>query len=346
MIDFAYPHLLYLLFAALAVGLMYWWALISRRRMLRKFGNPSILAPLMPDASKYMSHIKIALQIAALVAVVLVLARPRYGEKLPRQSRIDGIEIMIAFDVSNSMLASANDKPDGISRLNRARLLLEKLVDKLENDKVGLVVFAGEAKTQMPLTTDYYTAKMYLGDLEPGLAPLQGTSITDAINMSANAFSKNDSVQKAIILITDAENHEGDAIDAAKQAAQRGIQIDVVGVGTSKGVPIPLGGGDYLRDSDGQVVLTSFDDAQAKEIAKVGNGCYVNGSSAKALDTLTETLNSLDTTEFKTVKYKTSAEQFPTFAFLALLLLVIDVFVLDRKVSWLKGVNFFTKNKQ
>lgn len=314
---------------------------------MRKFGHITELQHLMPDASKYKPNIKIALQLLALAAIIFVLARPRAGEKVPQQSRIEGIEIMIAFDVSNSMLASANDDPNGISRLDRARLLLEKLLSKLDNDKVGLVVFAGEAKTQMPLTTDYYTAKMYLSELSPKMVSLQGTAITDAINMCANAFSSDDKVNKAIILITDAENHEGDAIEAAKAAAAKGIQIDVIGVGSAKGVPIPINatGSDYLRDKEGQVVLTSFDEEAAKRLAEVGDGTYVNGASSKALETLVSALDEVDKTEFKKVQYKASAEQFPTFAWIALALLICDLLVLDRKISWLKRVNLFTKDK-
>ena len=345
MFDFANPQLLTLLGSLLVIGALYWWAQASRKAKLRRFGQISVLQHLMPDASKYKHRIKIVLELLALAAIVIVLARPRYGEKQPQQARVEGIEIMIAFDVSNSMLASANDDPNGISRLDRARLLLEKLVDKLHNDKVGLIVFAGEAKTQMPLTTDYYSAKMYLSELTPNLVKLQGTSITDAINMSVNSFSPDEKVSKAIILITDAENHEGDAIEAAKEAAKKGIQVDVIGVGSSKGVPIPLGGksDDYLRDSQGNVVLTSFDETAAKQIAEAGDGTYVNGSSSKAFNTLEEALSSADKPEFKRVQYMASAEQFPTFAWFALLFLVIDIFVLDRKIGWLKDINFFSK---
>lgn len=346
MFDFAYPRNLLTLLAVVAFGLLFWWAQVSDKRKLKRFGQLKVLMPLMPDVSKYMPRVKITLRLLALIAIALILARPRAGKAEPHQSRVDGIEIMIAFDVSNSMLASSTDNPNGMSRLDQARLLLEKLIDKLHNDKVGLVVFAAESKTQMPLTTDYFTAKMYLSELSPSMVGIQGTSITDAIKMSSNSFSPTDSIHKAIILITDAENHEGDAITAAKAAAEKGIQVDVVGVGTTKGMPIPIGNNDYLRDSEGTVVLTSFDEKQAEEIAKAGNGMYVNGASAKALDTLTSTLDNLDKTQFKSVKYKASAEQFPTFAWIALILLLIDSFVVDRKISWLKGINFFTKDNK
>ncbi len=345
MFDFAYPSLLYLFSAVVLFGLLFAWQRHSRARMLKRFGRIDSLSPLMPDASPYKPKVKIALQLLAIAALVMVLARPRYGEKEASTSRIAGIEVMIAFDVSNSMLASSNDDPQGISRLDRARLLLEKLLDKLDGDKVGLVVFAGEAKTQMPLTTDFYTAKIYLHDLSPSMVQMQGTSITDAINLSLRGFSADDKTHKAIILITDAENHEGDAVEAAAEAARRGVQVDVIGVGSAKGAPIPVGGGDYLRDQEGQVVITTFDASAAQAIAKAGGGAYVNGASPKALATLTAALDTLDKSEFKKVEYKASAEQFPTFALLALLLLVIDFILLDRKSGWLEKINFFTKDK-
>lgn len=347
MFDFANPQYLILLAAPALVVLLFIMAVTARKRKLRRFGRPDVLKPLMPEVSPYKPRIKITLEVLAMIALVIVLARPRHGEKVPQQSRLEGIEIMIAFDVSNSMLASESDDPTGVSRLDRARLLLEKLIGKLQNDKVGLVVFAGEAKTQMPLTTDYYTAKMYLSELSPKMVQMQGTSITDAINMSVRALSDDDKVNKSIILITDAENHEGDAVEAAKEAAKNGIQVDVIGVGSAKGVPIPINsvGTEYLRDKDGQVVLTSFNAEAAEEIAKAGDGTYINGSSAKALDTLVDALDRTDSKEFKRVQYKASAEQFPTFAWLALILLVIDIFMLDRRIGWLSNINFFSKEK-
>lgn len=344
MFDFAYPVNLALLGSLIILALLFWWAQASKKSKLRRFGNPETLTRLMPDASVYKPRIKIVLELIALAAIVIMLARPRYGERQSKQSRINGIEVVIAFDLSNSMLASSTDDPEGVNRLNRARLLLEKLLDRLDNDKVGLVIFAGEAKTQMPLTTDHYTAKMYLNDLSPALIPYQGTSITDAINLSINSFSEDDKTGKAIILITDAEDHEGDAVDAAKAAVAQGIQVDVIGVGTQKGSAIPLPGGELMKDNEGKTVITTFDEASAQKIAKAGKGVYVNGASSKALDTLTESLDNLDKGDFSRTEYSTSAEQFPTFAWLALIMLVIDVFVLDRKIGWLKNINFFTKS--
>lgn len=344
--DFAFPsHLIFLVSLVVVAGL-FWLAEAARKRKLQRFGQLDIIRALMPDASKYKPRIKIVLELLALAALVIVLARPRYGEKETRQSRVNGIEVMIAFDLSNSMLASSTDDDKGVSRLNRAKLLLEKLLNELTNDKVGMVVFAGEAKTQMPLTPDHYTAKLYINELSPELVQMQGTSITDAINLSANSFSADDKVGKAIILITDAEDHEGDAIQAAKEAAEKGIQVNVIGVGSSKGNTIPLDshGHNLLKDYNGEVVVTKIDENAARKIAEAGKGVYVNGASSKALETLVKSLDNLDKGDFSRISYKNSAEQFPVFAWIALILIVIDLFVLERKISWLKNINFFSKD--
>ena len=346
MFDFAYPLHLYLLGLVVLFAILFIWARASRLRKIKRFGRPDIVAKLMPDASRYQPRIKIVLELLALAALVIVLARPRAGQK-EQETSVNGIEIMIAFDISNSMLASSTDDPNGISRLDRARLNLERLVDKLENDKVGMVIFAGEPKLQLPLTTDYISAKMYLNDLSPELISYQGTSLAEAIKMSAESFSSSDDVHKAIILITDAEDHEGAAVEAAKAASQAGIQVDVIGLGSAKGAPIPLPGskGDFMRDADGKVVLTTIDEKMGKDIAEAGDGIYVNGASGNAISQLTDKLDQLEKSEFKRVNYKASAEQFPTFAWIALILLLVDIFVLDRKIRWLKNINFFTKTK-
>ena len=344
MFDFANPYLLYLLCLVPVFGLIYWLARLSRRRRLEKFGHPGVLAHLMPEASKYKPAIKITLRLIALAALVFVLARPRAGEK-EHDETVAGIEVMIAFDVSNSMLASSTDDPNGTSRLDRARLLLEKMLGRLTNDKVGLVVFAGSAKVQFPMTTDFYTAKMYLNELNPSMMAYQGTSIAEAIGMAMNGFSPDENVHKAIILITDSEDHEGDAIEAAKAAAEKGIQVDVVGLGSAKGAPIPMPGsnGSYFKDQNGQMVLTTLNEKLAQEIASAGKGIFVNGAASDALDKLVDQLETLQKSEFKHVTYSAGAEQFPLFAWIALIFLVLDIFVLDRKNNLLKKVNFFSK---
>ncbi len=343
MFNFAYPHLLYLLLILPVIYLLFYWAQVARKHKIKKFGQPAVLEPLMPERSPYKPYIKIILQMIAILALIIAIARPRSGEKEDvEDSR--GIEVMIAFDVSRSMLASSNDDPRGISRLDRAKHILDKLVDKLNNDKVGLIVFAGEAYTQLPLTTDYISAKMYLNSLSPNMIQTQGTAIGDAIGLAMNGFTSDETMSKAIILITDAEDHEGNADEMAKEAANKGIQINVIGVGSPKGNPIPLDNqGTYMKDREGNVVTTKLNEAVAASIAKTGNGIYVNGAQSSALNTLEDSLDRLEKGDIQHIVYKASAEQFPVFGWLALIFLIADIFVLDRAIRWLNNYNFFTK---
>ncbi len=340
MFNFAYPIYLYLLALAPLLVLLYMAARASRRAKLRRFGRQDIVEKMMPDASRYTPAVRIALQVIAIIALVIVLARPR-TEGTVKQETASGIEIVIAFDLSNSMLASSTDRPDGVSRLNRARLLLERLIDRLDNDKVGLVIFAGSSKVQLPVTSDFYTAKMYLNDLTPELMSYQGTDIASAIRMSMNCFSGVEDMHKAIILITDSEDHEGAAVEAARLAAENDIQVNVIGLGTTSGAIVP-----GITDNNGQPVRTSLNEELAGQIAEAGHGVYVNGASSNALSALTDQLDTLAKSEFDTVVYNAAAEQFPTFAAIALIFLIIDIFIVDRKISWLRGIEFFSpKNR-
>lgn len=344
MFDFANPYLLHLLWLVPALFALFYLSQRQRRRRLARFGNPNVIASLMPDASPYKPAIKMVLRLVALAAIIFVLARPRAGEKI-HQETTSGIEIMIAFDLSNSMLASATDDPKGPSRLDRARLILEKLIDQLENDKVGLVIFAGNAKTQFPMTTDFGMAKIYLSELSPALMEYQGTSLAEAVSMATNGFSQDKNVHKALILITDAEDHEGEAIEAAKAAAEKDIQINVIGLGSAKGQPIPVLGspGEYITDNSGQTVYTTLNQDLAVQIAEAGKGIYVNGASRNALSNLADQLNTLEKSEFKHQEYTSGAEQFPVFAWIAFFLLIIDALISERKNKWLRKINFFSK---
>ena len=344
MLDFANPYLLSLLWLIPIIALLFWFTRMLRRRRMARFGNAETIAHLMPDASPYKPVIKLVLCMIALTSLIIVLARPRAGEKQHNEN-VNGIEIMIAFDLSNSMKASATDNPNATSRLDKARLVLEKLVNKLDNDKVGMVVFAGNAKTQFPMTTDFGMARIYLSELNPSLMPYQGTSLSEAISMSTNGFSADEDIHKSIILITDAEDHEGKAVEAAIAAAEKGIQINVIGLGSSKGMPIPTGdrNNPYISDSNGETVYTTINEELAKQIAKEGKGIYVNGAASDALDKLTHQLNKLEKSEFKNIKYSTAAEQFPIFAWIALIFLVVEAAVLERKNNWLRKYNFFSK---
>lgn len=344
MVNFAYPQLLYLLFLLPVIILLYWWSLISRQGKIKKFGNPLIVASLMPDASKYKGWIKLTIQLLAVASLIIVLARPRAGAK-EEVTNVKGIEVMIALDVSNSMLASSNDDPKGISRLERAKFILDRLIDKLNNDKIGLIVFAGESYTQLPITTDFVSAKMYLNSINTTMVPTQGTAIGSAIQMAVNSFSPDETTQKAIIVITDGENHEDDAVAIAKAANENGIQVNVIGLGSSKGTPIPLNAsrGEYMKDSSGKPVTTYLNEIMAKEIAQAGNGIYVSGGSSSAISEIETQLDTLEKTDLERVVYKSSAEQFPVFAWIVLVLLIVDIFILDGKNKLLNKYTFFSK---
>lgn len=344
MFSFAHPALLYMLFIVPVYIGLFLLARYSRQKKLKKFGNISVISPLMPEVSRYNPWIRLVIQCLALIAIIFACARPRAGEKEETQSR-EGIEVMIAFDVSRSMLASSTDDGKGISRLDRAKYILSRLIDKLDNDKVGLIVFAGTAYTQLPITNDFVSAKRYINDLSPELISSQGTAIATAIEMSLQSFSPEENVGKAIILITDAEDHEPGAVDMAKLASEQGVQVDVIGVGSTKGSPIPLNSknNQFMKDMEGNVVTTALNEEMAMEIAKAGDGIYISGASSSALDDLTEQMDRLKKMEFKNVKYKASAEQFPIFAWIAFGLLLLDIFILDRKNGLLKKINFFNR---
>lgn len=344
MVSFAYPQLLYLLFIIPIIVLLFLWAKKTKKSKLLRFGDVNSLQPLMPDASKYKGWLKLIFQLVALASLIIVLARPRAGAK-EEVTNVRGIEVIIALDVSNSMLASSNDDPNGISRLNRAKFLLERLIDKLNNDKIGLIVFAGEAYTQLPITSDFVSAKMFVNSINTEMVPTQGTAIGAAINMAMNSFTPDESTQKSIIVITDGENHEDDAIGIAKQATEMGIQVNVIGLGSPKGAPIPLNAtkGIFMKDATGKPVTTYLNENMAKEIAKAGNGIYVAGGNSSAVSDVASQLDKLEKSDLERVVYSSSAEQFPVFAWLTLIFLIIDIFILEGKNALLKKINFFSK---
>lgn len=341
--EFAHPHYLYLLLLIPAILGLFYWARLRRRAKLRKFGREQVLAPLMPDASKYTPWVKIILELIALTALIIAAARPLSGEKEHSEST-QGIEVMIALDVSKSMNATSTDEAKSVSRLDRAKYLLRQMVKALDNDRVGLIVFAGESFVQLPITSDMVSAQLYIDNITTDMVTSQGTVIGKAIGRAMKSFSGAEDVNRAIVIITDGENHEGNAVEMAKEALKAGIEVDVIGVGSIKGAPIPVGkSGEYMKDYNGTVVTTALNETMAREIAQAGGGIYIQGSSKSAVKQLTDQLDHLQKSELKKVKYKASAEQFPIFGWIALVFLIVDIFVLDRKIGWLKKYTFFSK---
>ena len=269
MFRFADPNFLYLLIILPFVVALYLYSNYRRRQNIRKYGDPTLLKQLMPTISKYRPDIKFWLIFAALTLVILMLARPQFGSKMETVKR-SGVEAVIALDISNSMLAE-DVTP---SRLDKAKKLISRLVDTFNNDKVGLIVFAGDAFTQLPITSDYVSAKMFLETINPSLITTQGTDIGAAIRLAMKSFTPQEGVGRAIIVITDGENHEGGAVEAAKEAAEKGMQVFVLGIGSPDGSPIPSerGSNDYRRDKDGNVIVTRLNEQMCQEIPMNGMG--------------------------------------------------------------------------
>jgi len=348
MFSFAYPKLLMLLLLVPAFVALYAWARYARSKKLHKFGKPKVLASLMPEESPYKPPVKLSLQMLALAMIIIAFARPWGGVKDEKTVK-EGIEVVIAVDASNSMLASSTSDEKGIDRMRTAKLILEKLINRLDNDRVGLIVYAGDAYTLIPVTSDYVSAKMFLNSIDPSQISNQGTDMTAAIDMATKSFSEDKKIGKAIILITDAEDLEDSqsVMDAAKAAARNGIQLDVVGLGTTTPVPIPMKGGGYLVNPEtGEPVRTALNEDLATEIASAGKGIYVNASNNDALNELDKQLDTVKKTALESSFSAIHDELFPIFVWIAIALMVLDIFVLDRKIGWLDKITFFKKEEK
>ena len=309
----------------------------KRKRNLRKFGDPSLLKEMMPDVSKYRLTIKFCLLLSAITILIFMIARPQVGSKISHEKR-EGIEVLIALDISNSMLAQ-----DVIpSRLEKSKLLIEDLVDHFTNDKVGLVVFAGDAFVQLPITNDYVSAKMFLQNINPSLITTQGTDLARAISLSQSCFTQREHIGRAIIVITDGEDHEGGALEAAREAYKKGINVFILGVGTSKGAPIPDGNGGYLKDNSGQIVLSALNEQMCQQVAKAGNGVYIHvDNTSDAQEKLNKELSKLQSGISDTVVYSEYNEQFQIFGIILLLLLIVETILLESRNPLFKQINLF-----
>lgn len=342
MFRFETPEYLYLLLLlpALAVA-HYLWA-FRKRRNLRKYGDPALLKLFMPDVSRLRTELKFCFLQLSLLFLIIALARPQYGTRVDTRKR-SGIEAIIAMDVSNSMLAE-DVRPN---RLEKAKMMVSNLVDNMTDDKIGLIVYAGQAFVQLPITSDYVSAKMFLETISPSMIEMQGTDIATAISLASNSFTSQEGVSRAIFVITDGEDNEGGALEAAKAAAQKGIHVYMLGVGEPGGAPIPIPGtGQYIIDNEGNTVISRLNEDMCREIANAGNGNYIyvdNSSSAqKKLDKYVENLGRV---EMESSIFSEYDEQFQSFLLLSVLFLVLDVLLLGRKNHVLQRFTFFTKKK-
>lgn len=328
MLYFAAIKYLWLLLLVPILPLLYALSLSMRRRRLEKLGDAAAAARLMPHYSRAKGWIRLILADLALGLLAIALARPQIGAKLAeRETR--GAEIMICLDVSNSMLAEDYSP----NRLERAKLAISRLVDRLRDDRIGLIIFAGKPFVQLPITTDYVSAKMFLGSIGPDSVPVQGTAIGDAVLTAVKSFSSQSEKSRAIIVITDGENHEDDAVAAAKQAAESGVKLYTVGVGSPEGQPIRLNG-ELLKDKDGNIVVTKLDEAVLRKMAQAGGGAYVRaGNEEFGLNPIIDDLRRLEAEHFKSVVFEEYDEQYMYFVAAALVLLAVAFLIGDRRAK-------------
>lgn len=338
MFRFASPEYLFLLLLVPVLIGIFIYSGIRRKKNIKKFGNPELLEQLTPNVSRIRPQVKFYIQLAALILIVVVLAQPQFGSKEEKITR-KGIEVMIALDVSNSMLAE-DVRP---SRLEKAKQIVSQLVDNMENDKIGLIVFAGDAFVQLPITVDYVSAKMFMSSVNTQIIPRQGTAIGSAIDLAIKSFGSKNESGRAIIVITDGENHEDDAIGAAKLAVENDIIVNVIGIGSPAGAPIPIPGTmSFRKDKNDNVVVTKLNENMCREVAQAGNGVYVRADNTNtALRVMSGELDKLAKSDIETTVFTEHNEQYQSFAFFALFLLVTDFFIFYRKNKRLSRIKIF-----
>jgi Ca-activated chloride channel family protein len=340
MLRFAHQYYLYFLFALPVLFLIFTILMRVKKKNLAKFGDPEIIGILLPDLSRGRQYFKFIVLLFALTALIVGIASPQLGSKLEKGER-KGIDLFICLDISNSMLAQ-DIQPD---RLSRAKNAIGKMIDELKNDRIGIIVFAGKSYVQLPITTDYAAAKLFVTTISPEIIPTQGTAIGEAINMAVSSFEENKH-SKAIVLITDGENFEDDPIAAAKSAAEKGIQVFAVGMGLPEGAPIPiLKNGipsGFKTDNSGNIIVTKLDDNALQQIASAGKGAYVRANNTQSsLDKIFDEINKLQKTEFQAKVFSDYEERFQYFLILALILIVLEPMILERRNKWLSKIKLF-----
>ncbi|GAB6123960.1 vWA domain-containing protein [Dysgonomonas termitidis] len=339
MFKFGNPEYLYLFFAIPVFVIGFIFLNIRKRKSVEKLGTLALVKRMMPELSLKRSYLKFWVILVAIGFGIVVLARPQFGTKVEKVDK-KGIELVIAIDVSNSMMAE-DIKP---SRLAKAKQMLTRIIDERRDDKVAIVVFAGEAFIQLPLTPDNQSAKLFLETIDPSLVPVQGTAIGSAIDISMSCFSNDTDIDKAIVLITDGEGHEGDAEGAATRAAEKGVHVNVVGIGTTEGAMIPVspGSNNMKRDTQGQPVVTKLNEEMCRQIAKAGKGLYAHAdNSNSALKSLQAELEKLQKKEIDGIAYSEYDEKYQIFAWVMLALLLLEICVFDKKNRIFRNIRLF-----
>ncbi len=341
MLRFEHSIYLWLLVVVPLMALIRLWMWRVQKKKYERLGDRTLLQEMMPAVSAYRPSVKFWLLMAAVALIIVMLARPQMGSKILHERR-NGIEIIIAMDISNSMKAE-----DVVpSRLQKSKLMVENLINNFTNDKIGIVVFAGDAFVQLPITSDFVSAKMFLQSINPSMIASQGTDIATALHLAMNSFTDS-KIGKAVVVITDGEDHEGGAVEAAREAYKQGINVFILGIGDAKGAPIPMGNGSYLTDLSGNTVMTALNEQMCQEIAQAGKGRYIhvdNTNSAQQL--LNEQLMRLQKGEVDSVIYSEYDEQFQAVGAIVLLLLILEVLLLEVKNPLLKNIKIFKTRKR
>lgn len=344
MLEFEYVYILYGLIIIPVLVVVFIIISINKRKRLNKFGDISLINGLMPDFSSTRPVVKFVFFLIALSFFIVGLSDPKIGSKI-KEAKREGIELIIALDVSRSML-SEDIKP---SRLDNAKRAISKLIDKLQNDRIGLIVFAGDAYVQLPITTDYGAAKLFLANISPELVPVQGTAIGKAIDLATHSFTPEAEKNRAIVVITDGENHEDDAVKSATAASEMGIFVHAIGLGKPEGVPIPekgkFGRKDFHLDNEGNVVISKLNEAELQRIAIAGKGTYIRANSNRTgLDKIFEEIEKMEKQEYESKSFEEYDDKFQYFIGIAVFFLILEFMVLDRKNKWLKKIDLFKTN--
>ncbi|HIS09755.1 MAG TPA: VWA domain-containing protein [Candidatus Avibacteroides excrementipullorum] len=339
MFRFESPYFLYLLIIVPVLIVIFIISEYVKTKRIKKFGDPELMKSLMPNATRYRPAIKFSIVCLAMIFMILLIARPQFGTKTETVTK-KGIEVVIALDISNSMMAQ-DVLP---SRLDKSKNIISRLVDNFDNNKIGLVLFAGDAYTQLPITSDYVSAKMFLNNISPSLISRQGTAIGAALNLAMNSFTPQQGVGKSIIVITDGENHEGGVMEAVKAASDKGIQVNVLGVGSVDGAPIPVSSGsDYKKDNSGNIVVTKLNEQMCQDIARQGNGIYARvDNTNSAFRALEKQLDTLSKADIDTKVFSQYNEQFIPLAWIVLVLLVLEALIMNKKNPLFRNVKLFS----
>ena len=326
MLMFAEYKFLYLLILIPIILVGYGILRYMRGKRVKALGDEALVRELMPSASRAKGWVRISFFCLGLMFLIIGLARPQTGARLAER-KTKGAEILVALDVSNSMLAQDYSP----NRLERAKLAIARLTDKLQEDRIGLVIFAGTSFVQLPVTTDYISAKMFLGSIDTGSIPVQGTAIGDAIRLCTKSFSAQSEKSRVIVVISDGEDHEADAVESAKQAAELGIKVYTIGVGSAEGQPIPMDGG-LLKDRNGEIVVTRLNEQMLRDIARAGGGAYIHaGNEEFGLNPIIDDIRRMEDEEFGSVVFEEYDDEFMYFLGAALLCFVIEILIGRRK---------------